>query len=282
MAYIDAKTLKAMNIPALRGDDGRDIMMDDKVFIEFNGEDKEGYLRWSDDYMRFEVEVDGGNAYARFGYGEIGRIVKADTADGEADTQEEEKREYTLVLDDIANEVGVSARRVIEYATNRVIGNAYDYEVVTECPYTANRLADLSRAIHADLSQYEDDDVTDWDSDEMLKSVDEAIREMLKRDPMSVEEATEVIRYFDEDVISFFGGFSLCKEYLYTRIEKVADENDLEIVETGSEVIGEEFLELKDDGDTVASFVLSGATGNGYVYRCAYVSDDYDADSSEY
>ena len=57
----------------------------------------------------------------------------------------------------------------------------------------------------------------------------------------------------------------------YDDIETYATENDYTLKELGPEYIGENFIVLTHNSkDQVESFVLVGATTNGYLYRCVY------------
>ncbi len=61
------------------------------------------------------------------------------------------------------------------------------------------------------------------------------------------------------------------ENYLYSKIETFASNNNYNINEYGNNRIGENFLTLKhNDKDIVISFVLDGATANGYIYKCIY------------
>jgi hypothetical protein len=54
-------------------------------------------------------------------------------------------------------------------------------------------------------------------------------------------------------------------------LKKNANENDYSLIEHGREVVGEGFIVLKHESkDITISFVLSGATGNNFIYECVY------------
>jgi hypothetical protein len=65
------------------------------------------------------------------------------------------------------------------------------------------------------------------------------------------------------------------KDYSYTAIMEYADKNDFETEELGVDTVGEGFIVLRhSERDKVISFVLTGASGNGFngfAYTCVYV-----------
>lgn len=66
--------------------------------------------------------------------------------------------------------------------------------------------------------------------------------------------------------------FERGRDYSFHVIEKFVDDL-VELEEYGSESIGEQFLVLKEETyGSVISFVLSGASAKGYIYRCIYTS----------
>ncbi|MCK4665074.1 MAG: hypothetical protein KAT68_19555 [Bacteroidales bacterium] len=59
--------------------------------------------------------------------------------------------------------------------------------------------------------------------------------------------------------------------HTYTAIENYAEKNNYEITEYGPDIIGENFLILKhNDKDITISFVLSGTSGENFIYECIY------------
>lgn len=59
--------------------------------------------------------------------------------------------------------------------------------------------------------------------------------------------------------------------YTYMAIEKWADDNVFSLEEYGNEdAIGEHFIILRDGDDKVISFVMTGYSGAGASYMCAY------------
>jgi hypothetical protein len=66
--------------------------------------------------------------------------------------------------------------------------------------------------------------------------------------------------------------FELDKTYSYSKLEKwVEDDDELTLSEWGEELIGENFLVIKNDfSDEVISFVLIGVSGE-YIYKVVYM-----------
>ncbi len=65
--------------------------------------------------------------------------------------------------------------------------------------------------------------------------------------------------------------FKLNAEYTYQQIEDQADFFDYEIAEFGNELIGEHFIVLKSEYDTICSFVLTSYNPvQGGNYKCIY------------
>lgn len=65
--------------------------------------------------------------------------------------------------------------------------------------------------------------------------------------------------------------FKLNEEYLYPIIEKYSLDNDLEENEYGVNCVGENFLVLKhQDKDIAISFVMTGWSENGGIFKCIY------------
>ena len=63
----------------------------------------------------------------------------------------------------------------------------------------------------------------------------------------------------------------LNKEYQYNVIEKFANDNDYEIEELGNFSVGVNFLILRSNKrDITISFVCTGGTANGAIYKCIY------------
>ena len=58
--------------------------------------------------------------------------------------------------------------------------------------------------------------------------------------------------------------------YNIEAIEKKAKDFDAEIHEFGPETIGEHIIMAKDPQGYVATYVLSGASAEGYIYECVY------------
>lgn len=61
------------------------------------------------------------------------------------------------------------------------------------------------------------------------------------------------------------------RNYNFIVIENYAYANDYEISDLGNNVIGENFLILKNENGEVISFVLTGTTGSEYIYECIYM-----------
>ena len=62
---------------------------------------------------------------------------------------------------------------------------------------------------------------------------------------------------------------------MYQAIAEYSEKNNFEIEDFGKEIIGEQFILLRDpDYDKVISFVLTGSSGNGSVFTCIYT--DYE------
>ena len=61
------------------------------------------------------------------------------------------------------------------------------------------------------------------------------------------------------------------QSYFYADIEKYAERNGYQIIKHGINVIGENFLVLKNkDTSLVTSFMLHGGTANDYIYKCIH------------
>ena len=61
------------------------------------------------------------------------------------------------------------------------------------------------------------------------------------------------------------------KEYQYNTIGKFANDNDYEIEELGTFSVGVNFLILRSNQrDIIISFVCTGGTANGAIYKCIY------------
>lgn len=73
--------------------------------------------------------------------------------------------------------------------------------------------------------------------------------------------------------------FELGKEYRFREIEEWADKNEAFWEESGPETLGKNLIVLMDDNDldnddAIASFVLVGATGSDFIYRCCYLEKE--------
>jgi hypothetical protein len=65
--------------------------------------------------------------------------------------------------------------------------------------------------------------------------------------------------------------FQINKKYSYTEIENFCNNDpDFSIEEYGSEVIGENFLILKDYHNQTYSFILDSVSNSDYIYKCIY------------
>lgn len=61
------------------------------------------------------------------------------------------------------------------------------------------------------------------------------------------------------------------QNYSFEAIEKFAEDEDFGITEHGGSSIGKNFIVLEHESkDIVVSFVLSGASGVGFMYECVY------------
>jgi hypothetical protein len=198
---------------------------------------------------------------------------------------------YDLELQGTESEYGVPLFRVIAYARNRVMANMFDSLI--ELPFLNDNLSAILLEIGVDVVEVE------VDIEEELKNIledDELLYRQLRRklyrvvdreylSIMSIESASEVIRAFGEEVsISHKHlSFEFGKEYSYSAIDNTIitinngigeDSYDevFSMVELGNEIVGEFFVVLKrfSNDDVVASFVLTGASGSGYILKCIY------------
>lgn len=65
--------------------------------------------------------------------------------------------------------------------------------------------------------------------------------------------------------------FEKGNSYLFSEIENAVNENDFELTNYGTNLIGEGFLKVKEEKrGYVCSFVLDGSTSNGFTYECIY------------
>jgi len=65
--------------------------------------------------------------------------------------------------------------------------------------------------------------------------------------------------------------FKLDSEFYYSSIDNFNDENcNFTLTEYGENLIGENFLVLKDNGGSVISFVSTGYGTNGIIYKVVY------------
>jgi len=105
---------------------------------------------------------------------------------------------------------------------------------------------------------------------------------------MGLAEAGSIISVFGEEVEAskdVLDKFVIGDDYVYSKIETLIEELNLplsvytddetdvfSIEEVGEGTLGNTLYIIKEcsSPDTVVSFVLSGATGNGYIVRCVY------------
>jgi len=64
--------------------------------------------------------------------------------------------------------------------------------------------------------------------------------------------------------------FEKNKTYKFDTISDFAEKNQMDLIEHGRNLIGENFIILKDSCDLTISFVLTGTSGDGYLYQCIY------------
>ena len=65
--------------------------------------------------------------------------------------------------------------------------------------------------------------------------------------------------------------FEKGKDYFFNKdIDEFIGEENIEVDEHGHNIIGENFLVLKENELKIVSFILSGTTSNDYIYTCIY------------
>ena len=65
--------------------------------------------------------------------------------------------------------------------------------------------------------------------------------------------------------------FDINLEYKYSTIEKHMLNSEFLFTEHGPQLVGQNFLVLEDESDTVVSFMLSGTMGEEFIYKCIYL-----------
>jgi hypothetical protein len=61
-------------------------------------------------------------------------------------------------------------------------------------------------------------------------------------------------------------------EFLYKDIENIANSEDLTLTELGEDIIGENFLVLKNQKNSCICFMLTGYTSRGSIYKVIYTN----------
>jgi len=64
--------------------------------------------------------------------------------------------------------------------------------------------------------------------------------------------------------------FEINKTYKFNTISDFAEKNQMDLNEYGRNLIGENFIILKDSYDLTTSFMLTGTSGDDYLYQCVY------------
>jgi hypothetical protein len=64
--------------------------------------------------------------------------------------------------------------------------------------------------------------------------------------------------------------FELYSTYLFTAIENYASKNDMELLEYGSEIIGESFIVVKDDNRILSFVMIAHNATYGAFYRLIF------------
>jgi len=64
--------------------------------------------------------------------------------------------------------------------------------------------------------------------------------------------------------------FEIYKTYKFSTIEDYTEKNQMNIIEHGENLIGEDFIIIKDSKNKTISFVLTGTQGDDYLYQCIY------------
>jgi len=205
------------------------------------------------------------------------------------------EKQYILILSDTDNEI-CSLSRVLEYATNVLKAN----------PLEALDLGgnDLAKKVfeNLNLSKEADEEFGDILHSEFFfqdkteaGDISEQVLSHIALNPIkTLEEAKEVLHVFDEDAkeASFSASslkFNFLECYAYSHLETVVeslrevfDEVDIRDIHDEVVVIGEMLTTISVDNETIASFVLSGATGNGYVMRNVFLLAKYSVDGQNH
>lgn len=191
---------------------------------------------------------------------------------------------FNLILNGTNDELKVDEKRIIDYATSRLLANIDEME---DIPFLSDNIGELLEGTgyfgEADLCEAL---VNEEGTKSLYITLETNIKKLCEK--MSLGEASSIISYFDEEVEVDRSEmlFEFLKCYSYSAIEKLvdtvntgigSDDNEERIsIETFD---GEHFLNLIEEGcDNKASFVFSGTMGGVYQYRAVYLDSGFSSD----